>query len=64
MRCRLTIIALLVLAGIWVVVMTPPAGGDANPGIKKEHLDPTPGDFVDDVAIRILPLNSLRIRGK
>jgi hypothetical protein len=44
--------------------MTPPAGGDANPGIKKEHLDPTPGDFVDDVAIRILPLNSLRIRGK
>jgi len=51
MRCRLTIIALLILTGVAVVFVCSPASGDADPGIKKEHLDPTPGDFVDDVTI-------------
>jgi len=62
MRCRLTIVALLVLACIAVVLVCPPASGDAAPGIKKEHLDPTPGDFVDDVTIEIDDTNGLTVK--
>ena len=62
MRCRLTILALLVLAGAVVVVICPPVGGDADPGIKKEHLDPTPGDLVDDVTIEIDDSNGLQVK--
>ncbi|MBN2137200.1 MAG: hypothetical protein JW720_05295 [Sedimentisphaerales bacterium] len=47
MRCKLTIIALLLLAGVAVVLVCPEASGGADPGIKKEHLDPDAGDFVD-----------------
>ena len=62
MRCRLTIIALLVLAGIAVVIVSSPASGDADPGIKKQHLDPTPGDFVDDVTIEIDDTHGLQVK--
>jgi hypothetical protein len=53
MRYRLTIIALLLLAGIAIVLVCPLASGGADPGIKKEHLDPDAGVFVDDVTIEI-----------
>jgi len=62
MRCRLTIIALLVLTGIAVVFVCSPASGDADPGIKKEHLDSTPSDFVDDVTIEIDDTNGLTVK--
>jgi len=64
MRCRLTIIALLLLAGIAIVLVCPLASGGADPGIKKEHLDPDAGDFVDDVTnITLLNLQWTSVAG-
>ncbi|MBN2138279.1 MAG: hypothetical protein JW720_10760 [Sedimentisphaerales bacterium] len=62
MRCRLTIIGLLLLAGIAVVLVCPEASGGADPGIKHEHLDPDAGDFADDVTIEIDVTNGLQVK--
>ncbi len=41
MKCRLTIMALLALVVVAVAVISQPAGGDAPPGFRNEHLNTT-----------------------
>ena len=62
MRSKLTILALLAFAAVFVAIVSPPAGGDCDSGIKAVHLDPDPNDFCDDVTIEISDTNGLQVK--
>ena len=63
MRTR-WIILVVSIVGLAVVSMySRRAEGDCAGGIKKEHLDDTPGAFVDDDTIEIDSSNGLQLKG-
>jgi hypothetical protein len=62
MRIRLAILGFVAAIGVVVAVFTQPAGGDCTAGIKKGHLDTTPGAFVDDETIEIDATNGLQVK--
>ena len=62
MRTKLTILALLAVAVVFVSMVSLPAEGDCTAGIKKEHLDKTAKAFVDSETIEINDTNGLQVK--
>ena len=62
---KMNVFMIVIAAGLLinVIMMRAPVGGEeCTAGIKKGHLDPAPGAFVDDETIEIDAANGLRIK--
>lgn len=62
MKSKLTILAIFTAAVVLVSAISSSVEGDCNAGIKKVHLDTTPGEFVDDETIEIDDTNGLQVK--